>query len=116
MKERTAKLVAGVANEVLNATDGVENLQTSEWDADRVMAVTRENARMMYGNKTRAWILRSSILLDDDLISTDNMLIILRSPGFPMLFKTLLSDFQISWRLLLPSAGLRKLARKLHQD
>ena len=45
----TAKFVAGVANEGLNATDGVENLQTSVWDADRVMAVARENARMMYG-------------------------------------------------------------------
>jgi len=45
----TAKFVARVANEGLNSTAGVENLQTSVWDADRVMAVARENAKTMYG-------------------------------------------------------------------
>jgi hypothetical protein len=44
----TAKFVAGVANEG-NATTDVENIQISVWDADRVMAVARENAKRMYG-------------------------------------------------------------------
>ncbi len=45
----TAKFVARVANEGSNSAAGVENPQTSVWDADRVMAVARENAKTMYG-------------------------------------------------------------------
>jgi TatD DNase family protein len=45
----TAKFVAAVVNEALNAKLGVEGLQASLWDADKVMAVARENARRMYG-------------------------------------------------------------------
>lgn len=38
----TAKFVAAVANEASNVTEPV-------WDADKVMTIAKENAKMLYG-------------------------------------------------------------------
>jgi TatD DNase family protein len=45
----TAKFVAEVANEALMASLGTKGLQSFAWNADKVLSVSRENARKMYG-------------------------------------------------------------------
>ena len=44
-----AKFVAEVANEALMDTVGVKGLQSFSWNADKVLAVSRENSKKMYG-------------------------------------------------------------------
>jgi TatD DNase family protein len=44
----TAKFVADVANEALTATLG-NGLQSFAWNADKVLTVSRENTKKMYG-------------------------------------------------------------------
>lgn len=43
----TAKFVASVAKEAMDVTIGAEKMLV--WDADKVMAVARENAKTIYG-------------------------------------------------------------------